>query len=177
MQLPQDGADTSNFDVHAKGIESNEWILVGRLSWWINADHLPLYEVPEPGTLSYSSFAMPTSEEVIVFEPFIMDKLDWFPSPLFGYGLGMILFAAMAFFNLHDWAAASMSVGCAISIFLEIMLGQERRITNFRNYNITWNQAVFAFGLGRSVSLFLASFLLLVNFDNSNKVTPFAPAT
>jgi hypothetical protein len=117
-QSPKAGADTRNFDIHAKRSETDEWSLVGRPSWLASP-------IPENVAfmLDRKDFMMPDSEEVTLFEPLVHDSLQDIPGPFFFYGVGFFLFGLLGFLRFYTTAPWSMVVSSFFAIFLEFVIG------------------------------------------------------
>jgi len=159
LKSPAGGADTSNFDVHAKSA-GGDWILVGRPSWKSTSSPLVQYD------LQSTAFAMPETEEMTLFEPMLRGTLQTFPSSSFGYGLGFVMFGTMGFLRFHDWAAAGMAVGFALAVFLDIVRGVERH----SHQNDGKNTILLACSTARSILLLVACNFSLFRY---NKVAGF----
>lgn len=113
------GADTSDFDIHAREGDGDEWTLVGRPAWKHNADELPQFQA------SGALFSMPESEELTLFEPMVFEKgLRHATAPFIGYGISLLLYGIIGFLRFYDWANAGVAVGCMIAIILEAILGK-----------------------------------------------------
>lgn len=121
-QSPKSGADTSNFDIHAKNGDDREWSLVGRPSWRSEAFNLNLLKNPRYDMYG-SSFFMPEDEELTLFEPANTLPVAPFPYPLFGYGSSLLLFGMMGFLRLNRWAAFGLVAGCIPAFATEMFLG------------------------------------------------------
>jgi len=149
LQSAQGGADTSNFDIHAKASHDDEWTLVGRPAWKPHVSGYPVYD------LHGLSYSMPKLHGITLFEPMVFPtSLRYENVSYIGYGAALLFFGIFSFLQLPFLSSAGMSVGFLSSIILEAVLAIEE--------NNTWNgkaPMVLALGMGRSASLFIASLL------------------
>jgi len=147
LQSAQGGADTSNFDIHAKASHDDEWTLVGRPAWKPHVTGDPVYDVYG---LSYS---MPKSNGTTLFEPMARPaSLPYDTVSYICYGAGLLFFGIFSSLQLPFLSNAGISVGFLSSIILEAVFAVEE--------NTTWNDKapmVLALGMGRSASLFIAT--------------------
>jgi hypothetical protein len=148
------GADTSNFDIHARAGKDGEWSLVGRPGWRHDAQGFPHFE------FSGAPFSMPESRELTLFEPMVFEGgLSNARAPFIGYGIGLILYGIMGFLRCYDWSNAGIVVGCFIGLALEaiIVAGNSSHFTSSKS------MAMVACGLGRSLTLMIGTLFKMLD--------------
>jgi hypothetical protein len=119
-------------------------------------------EFDETNTL----FAMPREGgTTLLFEPTVAHWLLSFPSPCFGFGVGLFLFGLIGFLRFHRWAILGIFFGCMIAVFLSMIHTQ----LVYDAFLPTGKAASIAScDIGRSVSLFLASCVSLLRHRGSS---------
>jgi hypothetical protein len=125
VQSTKGGVGTSDFDIHARKRESDSWTLVGRPAW-ITSQYRSKVEF----IIGSGPYVMPTSEEVLLFEPTLVGALQSFPRPLFGYGIAMLCFSILGFLGFYDWAPVGFALGCFVVLLSEIVTGTTKRFLN-----------------------------------------------
>ena len=121
VQSTKGGFGTSDFDIHARKRESDSWTLVGRPAW-VSSKYRSKVEF----ILGGGPYAMPTNEQVLLFEPTLVGAIQNFPRPLFGYGIAMLFFSILGFLGFYDWAPFGFALGCFVVLLSEIVTGTIR---------------------------------------------------
>ena len=131
MEAPKGGANTSNFQVLASNFEvghilsasgdvpADEWTMVGGPSWKTFRFGAGLDFDGNAWSPEFR-YKMPQSEGTTLFEPFKSVDLEGIPKPMFGYGIGIIMFASAGIMRKMAWVKIALLFGILVNMMLAI---------------------------------------------------------